>query len=594
MATERPYAASEGSPFTLSPDLLRSMTDAGTFNRGKSYSDDGRVGPIEEREAAITAAVRGSQSCQVELRVGDGGVEYSCTCPVGEEGIFCKHCVALGLSWIRGETGGTPETNAADAPGEPVTTLGEVRSYLSGQEKPVLVDLLMERAMEDDRFGQRLLMKAAMLKGPDLTALREAIDAAVRTDGFVHYREMYDYSRGIEDTIAAIGKLLDEGHAEAVVNLSEHALKAIEGALGSVDDSDGYMGGLLSELQELHHSACVICRPDPSALAKRFFDWGMSSEWEVFLDASARYADVLGDEGLATYGKLAEAAWAGIPQLGPNDKEDEDHYGRRFRITHVMEHLTRQRGGIDALVAVKSRDLSTSYDYLEIAKIFREAGQNGRALEWAERGLQAFPERTDSRLREFVAEEYHLVGRHDEAMELIWVDFVNAPYLEKFQKLKAHADRVGQWSPWRERAFAHLRSLIAPKKEAARRRLPAWEDEGDGSRIQRILLWESDLESAWREARQSDCSEELWKELAQQREREHPEEALPIYQRQIQPALDRRNIDGYREALRWLHKVRELMVRMDKGSEFPVFLESVRSGNRAKRNFMKLIENARW
>ncbi len=315
---------------------------------------------------------------------------------------------------------------------------------------------------------------------------------------------------------------------------------------------------------------------------------------EVFLDASARYADVLGDEGLATYGKLAEATWAGVPQLGPNDKEDEDHYGRRFRITHVMEHLARQRGGIDALVAVKSRDLSAAHDYLEIAEIFREAGQNGRALEWAERGLQAFPERTDSRLREFVAEEYHLVGRHDEAMELIWVDFVDAPYLEKFQKLKAHSDRVGQWPPWRERAFTHLRSLIAPKKEAARRQLSAWEDQGDGSRIVRILLWEAELESAWREARQSDCSEELWKELAQQREREHPEEALPIYQRQIQPALDGRNIDAYREALRWLHKVRELMVRMDKGSEFPAFLESVRSGNRAKRNFMKLIENARW
>ena len=36
----------------------------------------------------------------------------------------------------------------------------------------------------------------------------------------------------------------------------------------------------------------------------------------------------------------------------------------------------------------------------------------------AERGLRSFPERADSRLREFLAQEYHRRERHDEAMAL--------------------------------------------------------------------------------------------------------------------------------------------------------------------------------
>ena len=91
-----------------------------------------------------------------------------------------------------------------------------------------------------------------------------------------------------------------------------------------------------------------------------------------------------------------------------------------------METLARESGDVDAVAAVKARDLSHAYAYLQIAELHNEAGRQDAALDWAERGVKAFPDRTDSRLREFLANEYHRRQRHEEAMALIGADFADA------------------------------------------------------------------------------------------------------------------------------------------------------------------------
>jgi hypothetical protein len=78
-----------------------------------------------------------------------------------------------------------------------------------------------------------------------------------------------------------------------------------------------------------------------------------------------------------------------------------------------METLAKQSGDFEALVAVKSRDLSLPFGFLEIAQIYKAAANDQAALEWAERGARAFPVHTDGRLREFLIDEYHRRGRHD-------------------------------------------------------------------------------------------------------------------------------------------------------------------------------------
>jgi uncharacterized Zn finger protein len=575
----------------LDRSALRRLAGPGSFERGEAYFADGHVGALTEHRGTIAGKVRGTRPYRVKLWVDRGEVGFSCTCPVGADGAFCKHCVAVGLSRIEGRHPGAPDKGRA----KPTVTMEDVRSYLSTLDRNVLADMLMAQAMEDDRLRQRLLMKAAKKgpKGLDVSAYRQVIDEAVDVDGFVDYRGAYDYARGIEEAVDAVEGLLKEGHAAEVIELAEHALRAVEEAIGSVDDSDGHMGGILERLQEIHHKACRKAKPDPEALARRLFEWELRTGWDTFYGTAQTYADIFGERGLAVYRELAEAVWAKVPSLSPG-RDDPDRYGKRFRITHIMETLARQAGDVEAVVAIKKRDLSSAYAYLQIAEAYEEAGKRDLAMEWAERGVKAFPVRTDGRLREFLAGEYHRRKRHDEAMALIWAGFAESPGLEGYRSLKSHADRIGLWATWREKAQERLRDAVAEGKRA--RKEDGWDRyrTADHSELVRIFLWEKDVEAAWREAHAGGCSNGLWMDLAAKREKDHPEDVLPIYRRQVERTLDRKNNQAYQEAVALLRKVRGLMVRTGDEPGFSRYLASLRAAHKPKRNFMKLLDGARW
>ena len=355
----------------------------------------------------------------------------------------------------------------------------------------------------------RLVLMTAEKDGnePDLPAFRAAIDKAIRHRGFVDYGRMPAYARGIEAVIDSLDALLKCGHAKAVRELVERALQRLESAMDDVDDSDGYMGGILERFQDLHLAACRVKKPDPVALARFLFDWEVSSGWEVFLGAAEGYADVLGKTGLAEYRKLAKAKWANVPALGPGQEDPEKYHGR-WRITHVMETLAKQAGDFEALVAVKSRDLSLAFGFLEIAQIYKAAGNDTAVMQWAERGARAFPGRTDRRLREFLIEEYHGQKRHGEAIAIAWAGFCEAPRLDDYVILHKSASRAKRWPEWREKALTLLRDEVAAKeKEQATNR---WGPLSDHSALVEIYLWEGNADAAWVEANSGGCYASLW------------------------------------------------------------------------------------
>ena len=146
----------------------------------------------------------------------------------------------------------------------------DVRAHLASQSKDALVELLMSQAATDAWLRDRLLLETVGGRSGDvdLATFRAAIDRAVEPDDYEDYRPALACANDIEQVIDRIQALLDDGHAEAVVELAEHAIEAVEQALGWIDDSDGYLGGVLERLGDLHHTACAQARRDASALPK--------------------------------------------------------------------------------------------------------------------------------------------------------------------------------------------------------------------------------------------------------------------------------------------------------------------------------------
>ena len=552
----------------------------------------------------IIAKIHGTRDYKVSLWVADGQIGGECSCPMGDMGVFCKHMVAVGLTYLDGDApaisdgGETKSVKGSKRRWKPKITLDDVRNYLLGKELGDLVEIIMQQVAEDDRLRESLLMQVACRcpDGLDVATFRAAIDAATDSgpDGFIHYRDAYRFTAGINHVVDSIAELLDAGHAAEVIELTEYALESCEYALGHMDDSGGGMTSLLGRLQDVHHAACLKARPDCETLARYLFKWEIEGIWETFLGASEIYADVLGQAGLAVYRQLAQQLWDQTPQLDAGDKDDHD--SSRFRITSIMESLARTSGDIEEFVAVQARDLSHPYDYLQIAKTYRDARLIDKALAWAEDGLKVFAgERPDTRMEDFLADEYHRLQRHDDAMALIWDQFTRRMDCNSYQHLQKHATIAKQWPEWRKKALAAVRTALDKQKckesPQPTDRWSSWRRPVDNSVLVEIFLLESDVDTAWREAQAGGCSNSLWMMLAKVRQEEHPADSIDIYKKQIAPIVDQKNKSAYRDATKLIGKIRKLMNRLDRSDEFLQYLALVRKTHKRKRNFISMLSD---
>jgi len=584
----RPLDASSPLAKALTDQAVRELAGEQSYARGLEYADSTTVFDIKVTGDRLSGCVLGNSIYRVTIRCEKGNrLAWKCTCPVGEEGDFCKHAVALALVWKKGrKTGAKPKVSSG--PAQEATT---IKQFIESQDRETLVRIVKERAAEDPELRQKFRLAVARQRtgGPDIEAYREEIRDATTTGGFVEYREMPSYVGELKRAADSVEELIGS-HPTAAVELSEFMLKRLEQTIKQVDDSDGGVGDVMNRLQEIHHSACVKAKPEPVALARRLFEWEMTSEWEIFMSAAGTYARVLGQKGLAEYHRLAETEWAKVPMLKPRAREsDTDRYGRRFKITEMMRGLARATGGLDAEIAIIARDLSSPYQFLQIADKFRQARRFSDAKEWAKQGMDAYGEKADGRLADFLANEYHRSGDHTEAMKLAWQQFEEFPHFAAYKSLKDHAVRADEWPAWRERALALIRS----EKEAGRARkfgVPPM----DAATLVQIFLWEKIPNMALREAEAGGCTVFLWLELANALETTEPERTLTIFKEQLPGVLAQVTNADYRPAIKLMKHVLAILKRLGRSGEFPDYVWSLRDRFKAKRNFMKLLAAEGW
>lgn len=570
----------------LTQATMRNLARCRSFERGEGYFFNDAVDYISEDKGVIKGAVQGTYLYKVKIWASGGMINYDCNCPVGQEGAFCKHCVAVGLKWLH-------EKRTHDKLSKKKkfkTSEDDIHAYLMHLGKKELADMIIERMYEDNPFRELLILKAssADVKGFHVDAFKRLIDRTVHVSGFVHYRQMWGYASNIDQVVAELRNEIDKGYADEAIDVAEYFIEQVEEAIKYVDDSNGEMGGILCDLQELHHAACMQVKPDPEKLAKRLFHKELNAEFDVFYDASATYADVFGAKGTVVYQRLAEEAWQGIPELKPGDKDDWS--SQRFHLMRIMEGLAERENDIEKLVVVKSRNLTSAYTFLNIAEIYQRAGNRDKSLEWAENGVAYFPERTDSRLRAFLAEEYHKCGRHDEAIQLMWKEFVESPRLECYQSLCEHSSKNKTWDMWRKRAIQFVEDRIQQEKKTHQyygRYL------GDSDLLVRIYMWEKEFAKAWEQANKTGCNKSTWLELSKYRAKEYPLEAVKVYQSYVGHTIEQGNNGAYEEAVEYLKLIKKWMHVAGKTDFFQQYLAETLESYKRKRNFVKFANVAK-
>lgn len=561
-------------------DRIKKLCGARAFAKASMIRAN-EIEGLTEKNGRLAATVRGTLPYSVELWVeGTRKAAWSCTCPQGEDSKFCKHAGAVALTMHGGGRAARAKPAAAtptDVESDPVFAL------LLGLDQGELAHLVYDAATRDKRTAQRLeALVAASVGKPkvDVKQWRKMITAAFgRPSHFVDYYEAPRWAEGVNGVLQDLRGLLDDGQAEAVVTLAEYAFERADKATQYVDSSDGWFEGISYDIADVHLQACIAARPEPVALARRLVQFDINAELDTFRRAAATYADVLGPDGLAEYRHLVEPAFEA---LGP--REEHSWAGsERFHLTGAMLGLALATDDADEVIRIKSCDLRSPRDYAEIVTALHHVGRTDEAIEWARRGI-AMPGR-QFQARDLLAQLVELLreaGDPDAAHAARLEGFHQLPSLTTFKELLVE-------TPEESRDLQRAEVL-----DWLRERAISGDGHAGSSVLVEILLYDGDVDGAWEVANTVGCDQRWWMTLARAREKDHPVDAIPVYQEAVEDLIDMKKSGAYKDAIGLIARLQHLYIAADAADDWTAYLDDVTTRHRQKSSFMAKVRDKGW
>ncbi|WP_034268521.1 SWIM zinc finger family protein [Actinospica robiniae] len=542
-------------------DDLRNAAGPMGFERGLNYRDC--VEELDIGPDAVDAIVVGSFEYDVTLSRERGALAGQCSCPWGQEGNFCKHCVAVGLAVLAAWAAGGP--TAATGPARP-----DLDAWLESLTEAELREELRVLIRGDRELRRRFELRVAQA-GQDAGQVHGLVRQLLRRGGreFIDYEDGDAYAVRVEEAGHAIEGLIEAGAAEeAMLVCREAAGFAIE-ALATAEDANGSIYAAVTDLLPLHLRAARAARPDPLELARHLAEHNLADELDLGHDVG-EYTDLLGAKGFAHLRDVVAAAYERNPK-GARE--------RRF-----MEELVRRGGDLDELVTLLSRDLdSYGRQHLRIAIDLDGAGRDEEALKWAETGLRESTGFVGTDLVEFVALRYTQAGRFKDLLRLRRERFSAELTVSHYELLRETATAMGLWEAERGRAMALLRRDAAKQGPLAR--------YGMGPVLIDVLIAEGDFEGAWEQARRGSSEPQRLK-LAALIRQGRPAEALEVYQRALESLRTQTGEEAYRRVLELLQGVQACHAVLGTPGGFAAYLAAFRTEQKRKRNLIRLLDAA--
>jgi hypothetical protein len=437
--------------------------------------------------------------------------------------------------------------------------------------------MVMELVEHDPALFRKLDIAATTRHADDKTLetrLRKVVDDATRTRGFVDYREAAGWATGVDDALDAVGALASGDRAGLALRLAAHAIARVERAMESIDDSDGHGSGLLARARDIHLEACRAARPDPVPLARDLFARETEGDYDTFHGAASLYADVLGEQGLEEYCRLATAAWDKLPARAGGGRAARGFSSEHFHLVSIMDFFAERAGDVQARIDLRARDLSSPWDYLRLAEFCREQGRDEEALRRAEEGLWIFEdERLDERLVLFAVDMLLKARRKKDAEAHLWRAFGKAPSLELYLKLRKLGGKAAS-----ERAIELLEARLVTEERSP------WQHPAD--LLIRILMHEEMFDAAWAAVhKHGGAARGLREALARVSEATHPREALETYAGRIEELARAGGNAAYAEAAGLIAR----MAALRGGAEQAAYVAGLKERHGRKRNIMKLL-----
>lgn len=231
-------------------------------------------------------------------------------------------------------------------------------------------------------------------------------------------------------------------------------------------------------------------------------------------------------------------------------------------------------GDLDARIALRGKDLSSPWRYLELAEFCRAQGRGEDALRWAEEGLWVFEDGQPDLSLVFLAAELLVEGgRSGDAETHLWKAFEKVPSPELYARLRELGGEAA-----RDRTLTFLEARLADQKPAS------WLYPADI--LICILNHEKMFDAAWAAVRRHGASLDVKETLARASATTHAREALEVYAERVGQLVGRGGNSAYAEAVELIAR----MATLRSAPEHTAYLAEIKMRFGRKRNFMKLLE----
>ncbi|MGP9644167.1 SWIM zinc finger family protein [Halomonas sp. AOP22-C1-8] len=565
----------------ISDSQLVMLAGDAAFSRGVQYYQQGMVIHWDKSGSTISADVEGSELYHVTLTLTKQGLSGGCNCPASEGIDFCKHCVAVALAF-RAEQAKQAQRVEGD-------TSDRIHAYVESLDKPSLVEALLSLIENDPVLYQQWSLKAdAALGVLDHKALKKRITAAFPINrGLFRYSQVSHYFSKAEAVIEQLAEQVPQLPSVKSLALVDYALARMDKALETIDDSGGFRFHCEHLLHTLHIKTVKRLDWPADKLADYLYEKSFGGEEDRYPPIPDAYLDVLNQASQNAYHERLQQALDELPNQTATMEWDD-----RYRLTRLREPLLKRAqaaGDLPAILALYQKTISDEKDCLEAAELCIAYEAWDQVAAWLTYAAECEAKNNHrwqlERNRLEIRLKLHR-GEADAAAEQQWGIYQHTQQLEDYRQLVTLIEAHQLATDYRQQACDWLLKCITQPSE----KMPFYQVQRAKDSLLEIYLHEGRLDDAQALCAEHKVSAHLLYQLA--KALPSPDAQIPLYLRLVRLYVEQTNKQGYRQGIALLKELKKSLQTPAQYSAFAHMLTQLHSEFKAKRNFIKWLNEA--
>ncbi len=285
------------------------IIDETILKRGLTYFKKGNVQELEEiGPDTYEAVVEGTENYTVQLKIENNVVtEHSCDCPY-DRGPVCKHVAAVifalqedKLALTEEQAAGKEKTSSTSPKRESMAA--QIDDLLSKATREELEQLIKEEAKRDAKFKNRILMvlehyNENLSQSYYEQQIKAILKASKGKYGFLDYHGSIAAGLAVSQMLDIANNHINNRNFQKALYICFAVLEKMGVAINEADDSNGNMGGCISEACEMLYNIAKM--NESEALRKQIFDWcvsffekGTLKDWDWHTDILELAAEIV-------------------------------------------------------------------------------------------------------------------------------------------------------------------------------------------------------------------------------------------------------------------------------------------------------------